>query len=197
MVLSEKLHSYKIILASKSPRRQQLLEELGISFTVQVNEVDEDFSTDLKGADVALYLAKKKSDSFTEMPGPDTIIITADTIVCIDDMVLNKPQNYDEAFKMLRILSGKMHEVITGVCIKSADKNILFYNKTDVYFKSLSDEEISYYLEHYKPYDKAGAYGVQEWIGLIGLERINGSYHNVMGLPVQELYRQLGLLIGS
>jgi len=197
MILNNMLAGKKVILASKSPRRQQLLQELGIPFTVYSKEVDERFPATLKRQDAALYLAKKKSDAFGESVGPDQLIITADTIVCLGEHILNKPENYDDACRMLRMLSGNKHEVITGVCIRTSDKQICFHEMTEVYFKKLSDEEIAYYLKMYQPYDKAGAYGVQEWIGLMGLERINGSYHNVMGLPVQALYQKLTEIISD
>lgn len=168
-----------------------MLKELGLTFTVVSRDVDESFPPHLQRQEVALFLAQKKCDAFEEDLKPDTLLITADTIVCLDDMVLNKPENHEDAKRMLRLLSGRKHEVITGVCLKTKEKSCLFHASTDVYFKTLSEEEIDYYLNSYKPYDKAGAYGVQEWIGLIGLERIDGSYHNVMGLPVQDLYKNL------
>lgn len=189
-MIIEKLQHYHIILASQSPRRHQLLHELGLKFTVVKTDVPEDFPADLTKHNIALYLASKKSDAIP-LGDKKTILITADTIVCINDLVLNKPENFDDARDMLRILSGQRHDVITGVCIRMQDQKILFFENTAVYFKKLSDEEIEYYLKLYQPYDKAGAYGVQEWIGLIGLERIDGSYHNVMGLPVQTLYKKL------
>jgi septum formation protein len=195
MILNDLLAGKKVVLASKSPRRQQILDELGIRFTVYSKDVDESFPSTLKRQDAALYLAKKKSDAFDGSVEPDQIIITADTIVCLDDHILNKPENYDDAYRMLRMLSGKKHEVITAVCIRTSEKQICFHEMTEVFFKKLSDEEITYYLKMYQPYDKAGAYGVQEWIGMMGLERINGSYHNVMGLPVQTLYQKLTEII--
>jgi len=195
MILNTVLQNYKVVLASKSPRRHQLLNELGIRFTVATMEVHEGYPPELQKESVALYLAEKKSDAMADTLKPQTILITADTIVCIDDRVLNKPAGYEEAVEMLKTLSGRKHEVITGVCLRTADKKILFHEITSVYFKRLSDDEIGYYLDHYQPYDKAGAYGVQEWIGLIGLERIDGSFHNVMGLPVQALYQRLNELL--
>lgn len=195
MVTTERLTHWKIILGSSSPRRQQLLKELGLKFSVITKNIPEDFSPAMNGHDVAQFLARKKSESLSELVLDQTILITADTIVCIGDKILNKPENYSDAQYMLKTLSGKKHEVITGVCLKTKSKSVLFNVSTDVYFKVLTDEEINFYLNKYQPYDKAGAYGVQEWIGLIGLERIDGSYHNVMGLPVQELYKQLGEII--
>jgi septum formation protein len=182
---------YKIILASKSPRRQLLLKELGCSFEVRTREVEEVFPPHLKREQVALYLAELKAKAFDEELGPGTVVITADTIVCVDDLIVGKPADYNDAVRILRLLSGRRHEVITGVCLHNGSTLKSFHVCTDVYFKKLTDEEIGYYLENYRPYDKAGAYGIQEWIGLIGIERINGSYFNVMGLPVKELYEEL------
>lgn len=192
MILSEKLSEWKILLASKSPRRQMLLEDLGLKFTVVSNDVPEDFPSDYENpGEVAEFLAKKKSGAFENELDEKTILITADTIVFIEGTILNKPEHYEDAVRMLSMLSGKKHEVITGVCIKTKLKTLVFHETTEVYFKVLSPGEIDHYLNIYKPYDKAGAYGVQEWIGLIGLERINGSFHNVIGLPVQTLYKKL------
>lgn len=197
MLITEQLINWRIILASKSPRRQQLLHELGLRFEVITKDVSEEFPATLKREEVVLYLAKKKSDAFLDDLKSNTLLITADTIVCLDEIILNKPENFHDACFMLETLSGKKHEVITGVCLKTSQKEICFFEKTDVYFKKLTTEEITYYVKLYQPFDKAGAYGVQEWIGLIGLERIDGSYHNVMGLPVQLLYKNLGLFINS
>ena len=181
-----------IILGSKSPRRRFLLEKLDIPFEVQSREVNEDYPDDINGREIALYLSKKKAEAFNkELFSPDTILITADTIVWLDDKVLGKPADAREAFDTLRVLSGRKHQVITGVCLRSSEKQKSFFASTDVYFKDLSDAEINYYIEYYKPYDKAGAYGIQEWIGHIGIERIEGSFYNVMGLPVKALYDEL------
>jgi septum formation protein len=182
---------FNFILASKSPRRQFLLKELGLNFTVSTKEVDESFSETLKAEEIPLYLCKKKADAFDEDIDESTIVITADTIVWINGEALNKPENYDDAVRMLKILSGKMHEVYTGVCLKSKTKTRTFYSLTKVFFKPLEDFEIEYYIKNYNPYDKAGAYGAQEWIGYIAVEKIEGSYFNVMGLPVKELYEEL------
>ena len=139
-----------------------------------------------------MHLALKKVNAFEELyESKHTIVITADTIVCLGKQIINKPVDYNDAVKILKTLSGKMHEVFTGVCISSAEKKELFSVRTEVYFKTLTEDEIYFYIEHYKPYDKAGAYGVQDWIGLTGIEKINGSYHNVMGLPVKEVYEHL------
>jgi septum formation protein len=182
---------YKIILASKSPRRQQLLQELGCEFIIKTKEVDEIYPEALKREEVALYLSELKAKAFDEELSVDTVVITADTIVCINNLILGKPTDYDDAVGILKLLSGNKHEVITGVCIHNKQKLHSFYVVTNVYFKKLTEQEITYYLNRYKPYDKAGSYGIQEWIGLIGIEKIEGSYHNVMGLPVKELYEAL------
>jgi septum formation protein len=187
----EKLNKFKLLLASKSPRRQYLMTELGLTFEVKTKEVDESFPEHLKSEEIPLYLCKKKADAFDEELSENTVVITADTIVWIDNQVLNKPENFEDAVRMLKLLSGKKHEVYTGVCLKSSSKVKVFYAKTDVYFKVLSDEQINYYITNYNPYDKAGAYGAQEWIGYIAVEKIVGSYFNVMGLPVKELYEEL------
>lgn len=187
----EKLKKMNVLLASKSPRRQYLLKELGLNFEVKTKDVDESFPEHLQAQEIPLYLCRKKADAFDEELTENTIVITADTIVWVDNQVLNKPEHYDDAVRMLKLLSGKKHEVYTGVCLKSVSKIKTFYAKTDVYFKVLTDEEIDYYITNYNPYDKAGAYGAQEWIGYIAVEKIVGSYFNVMGLPVKELYEEL------
>ncbi|MEK6616231.1 MAG: Maf family nucleotide pyrophosphatase [Bacteroidota bacterium] len=198
--MKEKLEKYNIILASKSPRRQFLLKELGLNFKVRTKEVDESFPKKLKGSQIALYLCKKKADAFKDELQPNDLLITADTIVWIDNQALNKPADYNEAVKMLKLLSGKMHTVYTGVCLASpllpspqGEELAVrrFVVSTKVYFKKLTDKEIDFYVSNYKPYDKAGAYGAQEWMGYIGVEKIIGSYFNVMGLPVKELYEEL------
>ncbi|CAN5838326.1 Maf-like protein [soil metagenome] len=187
----EKLEQYRFILASKSPRRQFLLTELGIPFELVTKEVDESFPDHLQKDEIPLFLARKKADAFQRDLDEKTIVITADTIVWINDHVLNKPENAEEASVMLRELSGNRHEVFTGVCLKSAKKEIAFSVRTVVYFRELTAGEINYYISKYKPFDKAGAYGAQEFIGYIGVEKIEGSYFNVMGLPVKELYEEL------
>lgn len=183
---------HKIILASKSPRRQELIKALNLEFIIKIHEIDESFPAHLKKEKVPLYLAEQKAAAFKEDPG-DYIILTADTIVSVDEQVINKPADKEEAVKMLQLLSGRMHEVYTGVCLKSSKKQKSFFEKTEVYFNKLTSEEIELYIEKYKPYDKAGAYGIQEWIGYIGIEKINGDFYNVMGLPVSRLYRELKL----
>jgi septum formation protein len=179
-----------IILASQSPRRKELLSLLDLEFRVEVRSVDEVFPNDLKTSEVAEYLAALKASAFA-MIEDEQVIITADTVVVLDDRILGKPTNKVEASKMLRSLSNRNHEVITGVCLKSAKKTISFSSTTKVYFKDLAATEIDYYIENYKPYDKAGSYGIQEWIGAIGITKIEGSYFNVVGLPIQELNEQL------
>jgi septum formation protein len=187
----EKIFNKKYILASKSPRRQFLLKELGLNFEIKTKETDESFPPELKGKEIALYLCKKKAEAFNTELKKEDVLITADTIVWIDNQVLNKPADDNDAVRMLRLLSGKMHEVYTGVCLSSPDKTKSFCVGTKVFFRELSDEEIKYYVTNYKPFDKAGAYGAQEWIGYVGVEKIEGSYFNVMGLPMKELYEEL------
>lgn len=187
----ENLQKYEIILASQSPRRQQLLSDLGLQFTVRSMNVDETFPPGLGMTEVPVYLAELKATAFLPQLKENQLVITADTIVWLDGRVMNKPADYNEAYGMLADLSGKKHQVITGVCLLSSEKQISFYVSTDVWFKHLSDEEIRYYLDHYRPYDKAGAYGIQEWIGYVGIHHIEGSFFNVMGLPVQSLYEHL------
>ncbi|PIQ22418.1 MAG: septum formation protein Maf [Cytophagales bacterium CG18_big_fil_WC_8_21_14_2_50_42_9] len=180
----------KLILASNSPRRKELLGKLDVAFEVKLKDVPEDFPDSLRREQVAEYLANRKAEAYLD-DLQDEIILTADTIVCLDDLVLNKPANNAEAHHMLQLLSGRMHTVFTGVCLLAKEKKVIFHDATQVYFKSLSEVEISYYVEHYRPYDKAGAYGAQEWMGMIAVERIEGSYFNVMGLPVHAVYQQL------
>ena len=179
-----------IILASQSPRRKELLSLLDLEFTVEVKSIDEIFPKDLKTSKVAEYLAELKASAFTNIKD-DQVIITADTVVILNDTILGKPKDKAEATEMLHRLSNRSHEVITGVCLKSAQKSSTFSSSTKVYFKDLTDAEIDYYIENYKPYDKAGSYGIQEWIGAIGITKIEGSYFNVVGLPIQELNEQL------
>ncbi len=182
--------SRPILLASNSPRRKQLLSDLGLAFEVRVKEVNEDFPEQLQREQVAEFLAAHKADAYVA-DLQNEVLITADTIVCLGERILNKPADAAEAFAMLRALSGTHHEVITGVCLLTRESKTVFHDVTKVYFKELSDEEIQYYIEHYQPFDKAGAYGIQEWIGKIGIEKIEGSYFNVVGLPVQKLYTYL------
>ena len=191
-MLPEILQKYDIILASKSPRRQELLKNAGIPFRVLTRDIDESYPPGLDGREIAVYLAGQKAEAFKdEMVHDNTIIITADTVVWHEDVNLGKPVDYAEAMKMLRRLSGKRHEVITGVCLMNNLKKRSFFTSTLVHFKDLREEEMLYYIENYQPFDKAGAYGIQEWIGHIGITRIEGSYFNVVGLPVQRLYEEL------
>ncbi len=183
--------AYEFILASKSPRRKELLKEMGLSFTVSVFDVPEDFPDHLSVFEIPVFLAEMKAKPFSGILKENELVVAADTIVSLDGKVLNKPSNREDAFQMLRMLSGNVHQVITAICLKSARKQKSFYEVTDVVFKELSDLEIDYYLDHYEPYDKAGAYGIQEWIGFIGITRIEGSYFNVVGLPVQKLYEEI------
>lgn len=187
----ERLQQFKFILASKSPRRQFLLRELGLPFELQTKDVDESFPEHLRAEEIPLYLCRKKADAFEGHLDEKTIVITADTVVWINGHVLNKPADEEEARVMLRELSGNRHEVYTGVCLKSKHKEIAFATRTDVYFREITDGEIDYYVKTFSPLDKAGAYGAQEWIGYVGVERIEGSYFNVMGLPVREMYEEL------
>lgn len=180
-----------LILASNSPRRKQLLEQAGFEFVVRVKDTEESFPEDLDTAMVPEYLALKKAEAFREELIGDEIVITADTIVALDNKVLNKPVDIKEAYEMLSNLSGRSHEVYTGVCLLSRNKQITFAEKTIVHFRPLEQSEIDYYIENYMPYDKAGAYGVQEWLGLVAIEKIEGSYFNVMGLPVHRVYEEL------
>lgn len=180
-----------IILASASPRRQMLLKETGINFRVVLREVDETFPADLHYKDVAEYLAVKKADVYKDLLKNNIVVITADTLVFLKEQIVNKPSGFDEAVKMLKLLSGSTHDVVTGICISSASKKNVFHVLTRVYFRELEEEEIYFYIEKYKPYDKAGSYGAQDWIGLTGIEKIEGSYFNVMGLPVMQLYQHL------
>ncbi|TPE45871.1 Maf family nucleotide pyrophosphatase [Pontibacter mangrovi] len=179
-----------LLLASNSPRRKELLSSLGLKYEVLVKEVDEDFPEHLKREEIAEFLASHKADHYIS-DITNEALITADTIVCLGERVLNKPADYAEAKEMLQALSGTHNEVITGVCILTKERKTVFHDTTKVYFKQLSEAEIDHYITHYKPYDKAGAYGIQEWIGMIGIERIEGSYFNVVGLPVQKLYAKL------
>lgn len=181
----------EIILASKSPRRQQLLKDLGLDFQIVLKEVKEIYPPELKREEVPMFLSKLKADAFVVDLKPNQLVITSDTIVCLEDRIIGKPKDRDEAFHMLSDLSGKMHEVITAVTLTSLEKQVSFFVITEVYFKTLSNLEIDYYINEYQPYDKAGSYGIQEWIGYIGIEKIVGSYFNVMGLPVKELYDEL------
>ena len=182
----------KYILASNSPRRKELLAGLDIDFEVRVlADIDESYPSDLPAGEVAEYISRKKAVAYRSLIHDDELVITADTIVVVDQEILGKPVDAADARRMLRLISGREHQVITGVCLPTTEKTHSFSVSTDVAFKQLSEEEISYYIEHYKPFDKAGAYGIQEWIGYIGVTSLHGSYFNVMGLPVQRIYAEL------
>ena len=186
------IKNYHIILASNSPRRRELLSGLGLDFEVRVlTGIDESYPVCLPSVKVAEYIAKQKATAYLETLADDELLITADTVVVVDDDILGKPSDATDAFRMLRLLSGRSHQVITGVCLATCQQQRLFSVSTDVTFKTLSDEEINYYIECYQPFDKAGAYGIQEWIGFVGVTSLNGSYFNVMGLPVQRIYTEL------
>ncbi len=179
-----------LILASSSPRRQYLMREAGFTFSIEKPDVEESFPHDMPVDQVAKYLATKKAEYFRPSI-TDQVVVTADTVVIINNYILNKPQDRLEAIEMLTVLSGKTHCVITGVCILSAEKEVSFDDSTDVTFKTLTRAEIEFYVDNYKPFDKAGAYGAQDWIGMIAIESINGSYFNVMGLPIHKVYQHL------
>ncbi|MDO5609091.1 MAG: Maf-like protein [Capnocytophaga sp.] len=190
-MLNKPLEKYRIILASGSPRRQQFLKELGLNFVVMLKEVDETYPDELKEGAITEYLARKKALPFGEILQPGDILITSDTIVWHEGKALGKPRNADEAYHILQSLSGKQHKVITSACVTTAQQQITLTDTSSVTFGKLSDEAIHYYIKTYKPYDKAGAYGIQEWIGHIGITHIDGSYNTVMGLPTHLLYRAL------
>jgi septum formation protein len=179
-----------LILASSSPRRQYLMKEAGFTFTIEKPGVDEDFPAEMPVEQVAKYLASKKAEFFRPQIHNE-IIVTADTVVILDKKIMNKPQDRNEAIAMLTALSGKSHLVMTGVCIVSKEKEESFDDTTEVTFQSLTQSEIEFYVDHYKPFDKAGAYGAQDWIGMIAIQKITGSYFNVMGLPIHKVYQHL------
>lgn len=190
MLLNELLVHKKIILASNSPRRKQFLSDLNIPFEVKPSNVDESYPDSFQKEAITDHIAKMKADFFTELH-KNEIIIACDTIVWNDNKALGKPENFEEAFEMLKSLSGKTHLVISSVCLKDAVKTKIFNDTTRVTFSNLNDEEITYYIDNYKPYDKAGAYGIQEWIGLVAIQKIEGSYTNVVGMPMEKLYTNL------
>ena len=188
--LAEKLQAYHIILASQSPRRQTLLKGLDIPFTVKTIDVDEKYPAHLKEHEITEYLARLKADAFGSIDSK-TLIITADTIVWFNGKAVMKPVDYQDAVRILKELAGEKHTVFTSVCVRSSQKELVFTDTTHVYFDPLADDEIEYYITQYQPFDKAGAYGAQDWIGYVAVNRIEGSYFNVMGLPVHKLYQQL------
>jgi septum formation protein len=189
-MLREKLQHKRIILASGSPRRQQFLRELDIDFTIQLKEVEEIYPNHLQASEITEFLAELKANAF-DLLGENEVLITSDTIVWHEKKALGKPKDAQTAFEMLQSLSGKTHEVITSVCFKTKNSLETITETTKITFNSLSDEAIRYYIETYKPFDKAGSYGIQEWIGLVGIKKIEGSYTNVVGLPVDKVYQKL------
>ena len=190
-MIIDKLNAFNIILASRSPRRQQLLRELGLKFDVVIKDYEETFPEGLNGEEIARYVAFKKAASFENEISDNEIVIAADTIVWCNNKVLGKPVNQEDAFAILKEISGNTHEVITGVSLRSKSKELTFSDSTKVTFETFTDEEIYYYIDKFKPYDKAGGYGIQEWIGILACSHIDGSYFNVVGLPVQRLYKEL------
>lgn len=186
------LKKYQIILASKSPRRQELLRGMGVEFSILTKETDERFPSDMPLDEVPKYLSLQKSQAFTDEELPaDYLLITSDTVVICEGEILGKPKDREDAVRMLQLLSGKTHHVVTGVTVRSAEKTESFAVRSNVTFSQLDDEEIDYYIEHCKPYDKAGAYGIQEWIGYVGISGLEGSFYNVMGLPTRKLFQCL------
>ncbi len=181
----------KILLASKSPRRQELIKGLELPYEVKIYDVDETFPEHLKGQEIAVYLAEKKSGGYPHTIPEHEILVTADTIVWVNNHVLNKPANEQEAYDMLKEICGTTHVVYTGVCLRSHEKQLSFFDSSEVFIKSLTDEEIWHYIKHYKPFDKAGSYGIQDWFGYVAVTKINGCFYNVMGLPVSKLYEVL------
>ena len=197
MILHQRLKSYHLILASQSPRRQQLLSEAGLEYELSPRfECEEIFPNDLPASEVAEYLSRLKSEAYPQVLADGDILLTADTVVVAEERILGKPTDKDDAFAMLRMLSGREHEVITGVTLRSTKQTKSFSAHSKVRFRQLSDEEISYYIETYSPMDKAGSYGIQEWIGYVGIEGIEGSFYNVMGLPIQRVWCELEKFIG-
>lgn len=190
-MLQKLLQGKRLILASQSPRRSFFLKELNLDFEIHIKEVDETYPIHLKGKEISEYLAKLKATPFLESLEAPDILITADTIVWLEGRALGKPKTKEEAFKMLRSLSEKKHDVISSIALTTVHNQIIISDTTQVSFKKLTDEEIHFYIETFKPFDKAGSYGIQEWIGYIGIEKINGSYFNVMGFPVQKFYTAL------
>lgn len=190
-MLNEKFNKHRIILASGSPRRQQFLKELDVDFEIHLKDIEEIYPEHLQAEEITNFLAKLKAAAFVEDLEENDILITSDTIVWLNNKALGKPKDYDDAFEMLTEMSGTTHKVITSVCLKTIDKEVVFYEETLVTFTELSSEEIKYYLDNYKPFDKAGSYGIQEWIGLVAITKIEGSYANVVGLPTHRLYEEM------
>ena len=190
-MLKEKLNKINIILASGSPRRQQFFKEMDLHYTIRLKEIEEIYHEDLQAEEITNFLAELKANAFENELKENDVLVTSDTIVWLNGKALGKPKDYDDAFKMLQQLANQTHEVITSVCLKSIDKTDVFHNVTKVTFANLSDEAITYYLNNYQPFDKAGSYGIQDWIGLIGISKIEGSYTNVVGLPTEMLFQKL------
>lgn len=192
MLLQEKLHTRRLLLASQSPRRRELLTGSGLPYVPAPKyPCDERYPAGLPAEEVPLYLSRLKSDAYPEPLAPEDILLTADTVVVAGGQVLGKPRDAEDAARMLRTLSGRLHTVVTGVTLRDTGRTHTFGARSDVRFRPLTDEEIAYYVATYRPYDKAGSYGVQEWIGYVAIERIDGSFYNVMGLPIQKVYTEL------
>lgn len=190
-MLKDKLNKINIILASGSPRRQQFFKEMDLHYTIRLKEIEEIYPEHLQAEEITNFLAELKASAFENELKENDVLVTSDTIVWLNGKALGKPKDYDDAFQMLQQLANQTHEVITSVCLKSIDKTEVFYCVTKVTFANLSDEAIRYYLDNYKPFDKAGSYGIQDWIGLIGISKIEGSYTNVVGLPTEMLFQKL------
>ena len=190
-MLRDKLKNYNIILASGSPRRQQFFKDLDVDFEIRLKDVEEIYPSELQAEAITDFLAELKANAFNGELKPNDILVTSDTIVWHENKALGKPKDYNDAFAILESLSDKTHDVITSVCFRTTQKSVVFHEFTKVTFNKLSSESIKYYLDNYKPYDKAGAYGIQEWIGFVGVSKIEGSYANVMGLPVDKVFEYL------
>ena len=190
-MLKEKLNKINIILASGSPRRQQFFKEMDLHYTIRLKEIEEIYPEHLQAEEITNFLAELKASAFENELEENDVLVTSDTIVWLNGKALGKPKDYDDAFKMLQQLANQTHEVITSVCLKSIDKTDVFHCVTKVTFANLSDDAIRYYLDNYQPFDKAGSYGIQDWIGLIGISKIEGSYTNVVGLPTEMLFQKL------
>ena len=190
-MLKDKLNTINIILASGSPRRQQFFKEMDLHYTIRLKEIEEIYPDHLQAEEITNFLAELKAKAFENELKENDVLVTSDTIVWLNNKALGKPKDYDDAFQMLQQLANKTHEVITSVCLKSIEKTEVFHCVTKVTFSDISDEAIGYYLDNYKPFDKAGSYGIQDWIGLVGISKIEGSYTNVVGLPTEMLFQKL------
>ena len=190
-MLKDKLNTINIILASGSPRRQQFFKEMDLHYTIRLKEIEEIYPEHLQAEEITNFLAELKASAFENELKENDVLVTSDTIVWLNGKALGKPKDYDDAFQMLQQLANQTHEVITSVCLKSIEKTEVFHCVTKVTFANLSDEAIKYYLDNYQPFDKAGSYGIQDWIGLIGISKIEGSYTNVVGLPTEMLFQKL------